>query len=82
MHYVYILKSSKDQGFYVGCSGDLKRRYFEHELGMVASTKHRKPLELVYYEAYSTKELAMKREKKLKDFGSAYIGLLKRLGQM
>jgi putative endonuclease len=79
MYYVYLLKSIKDNGFYIGYSSDLKRRQEEHLLGLVDSTKNRRPLELFYYEAYKTKDEAEVREKKLKNFGSAYKGLLKRL---
>ena len=79
MHYVYLLKSGKDQGYYIGISGDLKRRKIEHDQGLVESTRSRQPLDLVYYEAYSSKELAEDRERKLKAFGSSYSALLKRL---
>lgn len=43
-------------------------------------TENRRPLKLIYYEAYNTKELATKREFNLKKHGSAYYGLLKRIG--
>ena len=56
MFYVYILQSLKDEKFYIGSSGDLKRRMDEHGKGKVASTKNRRPLKLVCYEAYLTKE--------------------------
>jgi len=79
MFYTYLLKSKKDNGFYVGCSSNLRLRFGQHSKGLVDSTKHRRPLELVYYEAYSTMELARERESKLKDFGSSYVALLKRL---
>ncbi len=79
MYYVYLLKSIKDKGFYIGYSSDLKKRIEEHLKGFVNSTKNRKPLELFYYEAYKTKDEALAREKKLKNFGSSYKGLLKRL---
>lgn len=79
MFYVYLLKSDTDTGFYIGFSSDLRRRYQEHVMGKVDSTKHRRPLALIYYEAYSTQMAARDREEKLKQFGSAYVGLLKRL---
>jgi putative endonuclease len=80
MHYVYLLRSSKDDGFYIGCSESIAMRFEEHRQGKVESTKHRRPLELVYYEAYTEKGVAQERERKLKQFGSSYTGLLKRLG--
>jgi putative endonuclease len=79
MYYVYLLKSIKDKGFYIGYSSDLKRRFEEHLSGSVDATKNRLPLELFYYEAYSTKEKALEREEKLKKFGSSYKGLIKRI---
>ncbi len=55
----------------------MKRRFAEHNEGLVASTKHRRPLDLFYYEAYNNIDLAKDRERKLKYFGSSYKGLLK-----
>ena len=66
MYYVYLLKSLKDLNFYVGYTHDLKNRILEHQRGKVISTKYRRPLRLVCYEAYIDKETAMKREKFLK----------------
>ena len=80
MYYVYLLRSNKDKKFYIGYSNNLKLRLEEHNKGKVVSTKHRRPLQLVYYEAYNSKDLAADRELKLKMFGSAYALLLKRLG--
>jgi putative endonuclease len=66
MYYVYILQSERDKEFYVGRTGDLKRRYLEHQAGQVESTKNRLPMKLLCYEAYSTKEEAARREEYLK----------------
>ena len=66
MYYVYILKSIKDRNFYTGYSEDLKRRLDEHGRGKVESTKNRRPLMLICYEAYLDKETAKKREEFLK----------------
>jgi putative endonuclease len=79
MYYVYLLKSAKDNRYYVGYTEDLKQRFIEHQKGKVRATKDRRPLELFYYEAYSDRKTAQERERKLKQFGSAYHGLLKRL---
>ena len=62
MHYVYILLSLRDQKFYIGRSDDLKRRKEEHDLGKVISTKHRRPLKLIFYESFSDKKDAIRRE--------------------
>jgi putative endonuclease len=79
MYYVYLLKSEKDGKFYVGYSSNLKLRVKEHIDGLVKSTKNRRPIKLEYYEAYKNKQLAQKRERKLKEFGSSYSGLIKRI---
>ena len=77
MFYVYILKSQKWKRVYIGYSHDLKRRLKEHNFGKVKSTKHGIPWVLIYYEAFLSKEDAIKRELQLKKYGSA-IGFLKR----
>ncbi|MGC9048633.1 MAG: GIY-YIG nuclease family protein [Patescibacteria group bacterium] len=66
MYYLYILLSLKDKKFYIGVTDDLRRRIKEHNLGKVKSTKNRRPLKLIYYEAYLLKSDALRREKFLK----------------
>ena len=68
MFYVYVLKSEKDQKFYVGFAKDLKQRFEQHEKGLVKSTRDRRPLRLIYYEACLNQEDAVKREKYLKSY--------------
>ncbi|GBE17283.1 GIY-YIG nuclease superfamily protein [bacterium BMS3Abin15] len=63
MFYTYILKSIKDQSLYVGWTDDLKSRFTKHNAGKVLSTKFRRPLKLIYYEACLVKQAAIKREK-------------------
>jgi len=66
MYYVYILFSEKDKQLYTGFSDDLKARFNKHEKGFVKATKHRRPLKLIYYEGYSNKLDARRREVYLK----------------
>ena len=74
MHYVYVLHSSKDGNFYTGVTNDLKKRFAEHEKGYVRSTKHRRPLALIYYEACLNEEDAARRERYLKSgMGKRYL---------
>src|SRR3989344_6304198 len=80
MYYVYILKSKFEDQIYVGSTNDLKNRLRDHNDGKVFSTKHYKPWDLIYYEAYAIEELARMREKRLKQHGNAIRELKKRLG--
>jgi putative endonuclease len=74
MYYVYVLKSLKTGRLYTGSTGDLKRRFEEHNKGYEPSTKDMAPFELVYYEACKGKYDALKREKYLKTaYGKRYL---------
>ena len=74
MHYVYVLKSIKDGQNYVGYTKNLKFRFEQHQKGLVASTKNRKPLKLIYYEACINQQDATRREKYLKTiYGKRFI---------
>jgi len=52
--------------FYTGFTKDRKLRFDRHNKGLVESTKDRRPLKLIYYEACLSQEDATKREKYLK----------------
>ncbi len=65
-YYVYVLQSQKDKKFYTGYTKDLTGRFEQHCKGEVESTKYRRPLELIYYEACRNEKDALKREKYLK----------------
>ena len=54
--------------FYTGFTKDLKLRFDRHNKGLVESTKDRRPLKLIYYEACLSQEDATKREKYLKSY--------------
>ena len=66
MFYVYLLHSEKDGLLYTGFTDDLRNRIKKHESGFVRSTKLRRPLKLIYYEAYILESDAKRREKYLK----------------
>ncbi|HBM46058.1 MAG: hypothetical protein UT05_C0012G0008 [Parcubacteria group bacterium GW2011_GWF2_38_76] len=66
MHYVYVLKSNKDRKTYVGCTRDLRKRIIMHNTGRVESTAGRRPLKLIFYEAFNNQSDAFEREKYLK----------------
>lgn len=81
MHYVYILKSLRDGKLYIGSTNDLRRRFAEHNAGVVPSTKTRRPFELRYYEAYASKRDSRGREFALKKDGKALGQLKRRISQ-
>jgi putative endonuclease len=69
MNYVYVLQSESDSGLYIGMTGNLRRRFEEHQSGGSRSTKGRRPWKLIYYEAYLQKPDAAGREVFLKSGG-------------
>ena len=50
LYYIYILKSEVDQKNYTVYTSNLKLRLEPHDKGLVASTKSRRPLKLIYFE--------------------------------
>ena len=74
MHYTYVLRSNKDKKLYVGNTNNLKVRFETHNKGNVDSTRDRRPLTLIYYEACISKKDALHREMYFKTtYGSRYI---------
>lgn len=66
MNYTYIVKCS-DGTLYTGWTNNLDKRMEAHNAGTGAKyTKPRRPVELVYYEMFRTKEEAMRREYAIK----------------
>jgi len=78
MHYVYILQSTKDNSYYVGSTGDLKKRLQEHNEGGAKYTSTKIPHELVWCCAFRDKKTAINFEKCLKQ-GSGFAFARKRL---
>jgi putative endonuclease len=74
MIYVYVLRSIPDRLLYTGCTRDLRARLALHNSGQVPSTRDRRPLKLIYYEACLNEKDAFRREKYLKTtYGKRYI---------
>ncbi len=74
MYFVYVLKSETDNNLYVGYTHDLEQRLEQHNDGNVYSTKRRRPLNLIYYEACLNQQDATHREKYLKtSWGKRYL---------
>lgn len=68
MYYTYVLQSGKDNKLYTGYTKNLKLRFEHHRKGLVSSTKDRRPLKLIYYEACLNQQDATHREKYLKRY--------------
>ena len=63
MFVVYFLKSEKDNKLYIGCTSNLEQRLSTHDRGLVASTRSRRPLKLIYKEEFDNKYEAYKKER-------------------
>ena len=66
MYYTYILQSLKSKRYYYGSTSDLEKRLKYHNAGKVRSTKAFRPWIIHYYETYSSKSEALKRERYFK----------------
>lgn len=66
MFYTYVFPSLKDKRLYAGYTPNLKSRAKAHANGFVKATKYRRPLKLIYYEAFINEKDAKKRELYLK----------------
>ncbi len=66
-YFVYILRCA-DGTYYTGYTGDLLRRYKQHQSGAIprSYTKSRRPAELVWAGDFGTKEEARANEKRVK----------------
>lgn len=74
-YYVYILQSEKDNKLYTGYTKNIELRFEQHNNGLVKSTKERRPLILIYFEACLNQHDATHREKYLKThYGKMFLG--------
>ncbi len=64
--FVYIIQSKKDFSFYIGQTSDLDSRLNKHNEGLSKYTSSKIPWKLVYFEMYSTRAEAIKREQEIK----------------
>ena len=79
MHYVYILKSTRDRGrYYIGETVDLDRRIKQHNQSRALYTQRYAPWQLETYIAFRNKPLAKAFERYLKS-GSGKTFLKRRL---
>lgn len=67
MYHVYILTNDSNKTMYIGVTGNLSRRIYEHQNELVEGfTKKYHVHKLVYSEEYSNPNDAISREKQLK----------------
>jgi putative endonuclease len=67
MYYVYILQSLKTDRLYIGHTGDVVRRFEEHNNGRGGKySRQNGPWELLYKESHPDRSSAAKRELYLK----------------
>lgn len=72
MYYVYFLTNQNDRVLYIGVTGNLERRLYEHRHGFVDSfTRRYHVYKLVYYEQTGDVKAAIAREKQLKGWTRA-----------
>ena len=65
-NYTYILRCA-DGTLYTGWTNNLEKRLAAHNAGTAAKyTRPRRPVTMVYYETFATKEAAMRREWEIK----------------
>ncbi|EGD45213.1 GIY-YIG catalytic domain protein [Nocardioidaceae bacterium Broad-1] len=68
MAYTYMLLCA-DRTLYVGSTTDLERRMSEHRVGLGSEyTRHRLPVQLVWYEQYDNVAHAFDREKQIQNW--------------
>ena len=67
MWFVYLIQSTIDNSYYIGYTGNIKKRISEHNQGKTKSIKYKIPYKLIYFETYSNKTIAIKRELELKN---------------
>jgi putative endonuclease len=77
MYCVYIIRSRKKNKIYIGYTQDLQERLKQHNRKCNISTKQSDDWELIYTENFSTRSLAMKREKYLKSGNGRQVVKLK-----
>ena len=72
--HVYILKCS-DKTYYTGVTSNIEKRIIEHQSGFYKDsytyTYKRRPIEFVYYTAFTNIELAIEKEKQIKKWSKA-----------
>ncbi len=79
-YYVYILSSGKGRAIYVGVTSELLSRIYEHkEKKFKGYTRNKGINQLVYYEIFEDIDLAINREKQIKNWKRDWkVGLIEK----
>ena len=78
MYYVYVLVNDEGKT-YTGYTSDLKRRISEHKHGDGHTKRGSSNWQLCYYEAFNSKQDALRREQSLKKSSQARRWLRERI---
>ncbi|MEK7560721.1 MAG: GIY-YIG nuclease family protein [Patescibacteria group bacterium] len=71
---MYLIESTQHDRWYIGSTGDLRKRLKQHNDGESSYTRKYCPWILLYYEACRSKDDALAREKYLKSgMGRRYL---------
>ena len=72
-YYVYILASKKNGTLYIGVTGDLIKRVYEHKHDLVEGFTQKYAVHaLVYYEVHEDIREAITREKQIKKWNRSW----------
>jgi len=76
--FTYILQSKTTGKYYIGSTNNKEKRVNEHNIGKNKSTRNKGPWETVYYEEFSSRMEARRRELKIKSYkgGNAFKNLI------
>ena len=71
--FIYVLQCS-DGSFYIGQTDNIPRRLEEHKTGKASWTAPRRPVEIIHWETFDSREAAVGREDQLKTgFGREWL---------
>jgi putative endonuclease len=71
--YVYILASRRNGTLYIGVTGDLPTRIYEHKIGAVRGFTRKYDCKyLVWYQAFDQLDAARQRELQMKEWKRAW----------
>jgi putative endonuclease len=80
LFFIYILRSSKTNRFYVGSTKNVELRFIQHNQGKSISTRAGVPWELIHTQAFPTRSEAIRQEQKIKARGiERYLSDLKQI---